>query len=134
MVLPGSSRPCSHVIWYYVAGAITDYVSTDQYLFSPPSSGLYKVAHSPPNLDFFLSFPSPSLCKGVKRYSEDSSEYAFLLVENLILTTPFGTLVPDGNFWHHKPSLSENRFFFFHCFGSLVGPSEEGFPTRSEVP
>lgn len=52
------------------------------------------------------------MCTGVKRYSEDSSEYAFLLVENFNMTTPFGTNVLSGNFWHPYPSRCENTFSF----------------------
>ncbi len=36
------------------------------------------------------SLPSPSKCKGFTRISEDSSEIAFLLVENYFMTTRYG--------------------------------------------
>jgi len=77
----------------------------------------------PPKPFGLLSFfSSPSLCTGVKRYSEDSSEYALLLVENFFLTTPFGRS-PDGNFWHLSLPC---EISIFHCFGSLADLGEEG--------
>ena len=39
------------------------------------------------------SFPSSTLCTGITHSSEDSSELAFLLVENYTLTTPAGLRV-----------------------------------------
>lgn len=59
---------------------------------SPPQlpghrAGLYKPL-KPPTL-----FSSPSQCKGFTRISEDSSEIAFLLVENYTKTAHFG---PSG--------------------------------------
>lgn len=82
---------------------------TDLALPSPPTND-YLFSPAFPPFGLFFSFLSPSLCTGVKRYSEDSSEYAFLLVENFYLTTPFGTMSYSGIFGTKIISLREFLF------------------------
>ena len=79
----------------------------------------------------FFFFSSPSKCTGFTRISEDSSEIAFLLVENYIPDRSQSASAGWGIFGNPQSFLGLEIFFIFsssfNAYGSLSrGRGEEG--------